>query len=101
MEILKQAKVEKKVRCESCHCQITDEQVAKCKDKFKNLDFYRNRVYCEKHLQMILDRLEKKRLEKWREKRRMYAQINPRWYFGDGLYRILQNQGYFHRGEGM
>lgn len=88
---------QKKVcRCESCHCSITDEQVAKCKDKFQNLDFYRNRVYCEKHLQMILDRLEKKR----QEKRRKYAQINPRWYFGDGLYRIMQNHGYFHRSEG-
>ena len=49
---------------------------------------------------MVVDRLEKKRQAKRLEQRRRYAQINPRWYYGDGLYRILQNQGYFHRSEG-
>ena len=90
----------KKHFCNTCHCPITEEQALKCGFQFETLDFYRDKVYCEKHFKMVVDRLEKKRQAKRLEQRRRYAQINPRWYYGDGLYRILQNQGYFHRSEG-
>ena len=49
-------------KCDFCKCSITDDQVARCKEKFKHLDYYRNKIYCERHLYMVLDELREKRL---------------------------------------
>lgn len=51
-------------KCDFCKCPITNEQVARCKEKFKHLDYYRNKIFCERHLYMVLDELRERREEK-------------------------------------
>lgn len=51
-------------KCSYCTNLITDEQVAKCKKIFKNLSFYRNKVFCEYHLFAVLDGIRERHEER-------------------------------------
>lgn len=88
-EKLKQRRMECRKRlfkCETCHCLVPEEQVKRCQRKFEYLDYYRNKIYCEKHFKPIEDRLD----EKWRKSREKYKEINPSWYYGSGLYDTMK-----------